>query len=484
MTSMILPSAPRGRSAPPPKAGPTILTNLALTTLLLGAFLSIADFFIVNVALTDIQARLHPSTATLEMVVTGYGVPYALLLVAGGRLGDAFGRKTMFMTGMTAFTIASVACGLAPTAGVLVATRVVQGASAAMMVPQVLASIQATTTGERRLRALGWFGATAGLAAVVGQVVGGWLVSADLGGSGWRPIFLVNLPIGLLGLVLAQRSVPNTRSDNPARHDWAGTALLGIALLALLVPLMEGRVLGWPTWTWVLLAVAPVALVAFVAVERGIEQRGGVPLVPPSLVAVPSMARGLLMVVPFFGGFGAFMFCYTVTAQVGLGLEAVETGLLIAPMAVTFLVASLVTPRLVARFDRSVMTFGALLQVAGLAWTALVISGQWPDVSLVSLAAAMCVAGLGQGLVASPLFGVVLSHVPPMSAGAGSGVLATTQQTALALGVATLGNLFLQLSPNPRADMGNAFATVLVIQLAVGVLVAVLTRTLPRRSVD
>jgi len=278
--------------------------------------------------------------------------------------------------------------------------------------------------------------------------------------------------------------VPHPRSDTPARHDWAATTLLAVALLALLVPLMEGRVLGWPAWTWVSLCLAPIALVAFVVVERRIELRGGVPLVPPALVAVPSMARGLLIVVPFFGGFGAYMFCYTVTAQVGLGLEAVETGLLIAPMAVAFLLASLVTPRLVARFDRGVMTFGAMLQVIGLAWTASIVSSQWPDVSLVSLSVAMSVAGLGQGLVASPLFGMVLSHVPPASAGAGSGVLATTQQTALALGVATLGNLFLELAPNPRADLGHAFATILVIQLCVGALVAVLTRTLPRRSVN
>jgi MFS family permease len=466
------------RPAAAPSATPS-LSNVALGTLLLGAFLSIADFFIVNVAPGDIRSTLSASTGTLEMVVTGYGVTYALLLVGGGRLGDAFGRRRMFMSGMAAFTVASLLCGLAPTAGALVAMRILQGGSAAMMVPQVLATVQATTTGAHRLRALGWFGATAGLAAVVGQVVGGYLVSADLAGTGWRPIFLVNIPIGIAGLLLAARVVPDTRSDNPARHDWGGTGLLALALLTLLVPLMEGRSYDWPLWSWVSLAVSPFAFLAFIRHERGLELRGGVPLVPPSLVRVPSMARGLLIGLPFFAGFGGFMFVYTVMAQTGLGLEAVETGLVIAPMAVAFLAASLVTPRLVVRLDRSIITLGALLQAVGLGLTAWVVAGAWPDVNLGLLAITMTVAGLGQGLVASPLFGVILSHVPPASAGAGSGVLATTQQTALALGVATLGNLFLGFH-----DQGRGFAVVLSIQIVVALGIALMSRALPRRSID
>jgi MFS family permease len=487
MTAAVARTTSSTRASTRPRVGPTagvppgVLSSLALGTLLLGAFLSMADFFIVNVALGDIQTSLHASAATLEMVVTGYGVVYALLLVAGGRLGDAVGRKPMFVGGMAAFTVASLACGLAPTAPSLVAMRVVQGASAAMMVPQVLATVQATTTGQRRLRALGWFGATAGMAAVVGQVVGGYLVSADLAGAGWRPIFLVNIPVGLVGLALAVRVVPDSRSATPARHDRPGTALLGVALLSLLVPLMEGRVYGWPAWSWLSLAVSAVAFTGFVVVERRLERRGGVPLVPLTLVRMPSMARGLVMVVLFFGGFGGFMFVYTVTAQVGLGLKAIDTGLLLAPMAGTFLLASLVSPRLVVRLDRSVITIGLLLQAAGLGGAAALMAGQWPEVSLVALASTLALAGFGQGMVASPLFGTVLSHVPPSSAGAGSGVLTTTQQSAMALGIATLGNLFLHVARDPAKDMGRGFATVLVIQVAIALVVAGLSRTLPRR---
>ena len=276
-----------------PMTDRTRLTSLGLATVLLGAFLSIADFFIVNVALPTIDGDLHASEATLELVVAGYGIPYALLLVLGGRLGDLHGRRRLFMLGMASFTVWSLLCGLAPTASSLVVFRAIQGASAALMVRQVLATIQAACDGQRRARALGFFGATAGIAAVVGQLAGGALVSADIAGTGWRPIFLVNVPLGLLGLVLAWRHVPATRADAPARIDTRGTALLAAAILALLVPLTEGRALGWPVWTWFVLAAFVPAAAAFVAVERRLEARGGHPLVPPSLMQLAGMRRGL-----------------------------------------------------------------------------------------------------------------------------------------------------------------------------------------------
>ncbi|HSR24615.1 MAG TPA: MFS transporter, partial [Candidatus Eisenbacteria bacterium] len=271
------------------------ISTPALLAVLVGAFLASADFFVVNVALSDIGARLHASTAVLELVVAGYGVTYALLLVVGGRLGDAFGRKRLFLAGMAAFTLSSLACGLAPTAGTLVGSRIVQGAAAALMVPQVLATVQATTSGPHRLRAMALFGATGGAASVVGQLVGGLLVSADLAGSGWRPIFLVNVPIGLAALVVAPRLVPDTRSPAAAPVDKSGTLLLAATVLALLVPLSEGRALGWPVWSRVLLGATPLLAAALVAVELRHERNGRLALVPPSLVRMPSMTRGLAL---------------------------------------------------------------------------------------------------------------------------------------------------------------------------------------------
>ncbi len=457
----------------------TTLSRLGLATVLLGAFLSIADFFIVNVALPTIDSRLHASPATLELVVAGYGVPYALLLVLGGRLGDLFGRRRLFMLGMASFTVFSLLCGIAPTAVALVAFRAAQGASAALMVPQVLATIQAACDGQRRARAIGLYGATAGVAAVAGQLAGGALVATNIAGTGWRPIFLVNVPLGLAGLALAWRMVPATRSTEPARVDAPGTVLLAAAVLALLVPLTEGRALGWPSWSWVLLGLFAPAAAAFAVVERRLERSGGHPLVPPSLLRLPGMRRGLAIAVPFFAGFGAFMFVSAITLQTGAHFGPLRSGLALVPMAVAFLGASLVTARLTARYGRRVLGAGAVLQGVGLAGLAATLLAAWPHVDPLNLAPAMAVAGVGQGLVMSPLFGFVLAGVPAARAGVGSGILTTTQQSALALGVATLGSLFLSLSPAGSLGIRDAFVVVLAVQTVVAAAVAVGSRALP-----
>jgi EmrB/QacA subfamily drug resistance transporter len=475
---------PTGRTAAPGgQPGPAVgapqgLSSIGLTVVLVGVLLPMLDFFIVNVALPTIDADLGASQPMLELVVSGYASAYALLLVLGGRLGDSLGRKRLFLAGMAAFTLTSLLCGIAPDAVVLVAGRIAQGASAAMMVPQVLATIQAATTGDRRARALGRYGATGGLAAVLGQVLGGALVSANIDGTGWRPIFLVNVPIGLVGLVLARKYVPDTRHGNAARVDGRGTVLLGLTVLSLLIPLTEGRSLGWPAWSIALLAAAPLFATAFGLAELRIERAGRTPLVPPSLLQHASMRRGLLLALPFFAGFGAFMFCYALLVQQGLHDSALTAGLGLAPMAATFLFASLSTSRLLARYGAKVLAAGALLQAAGLAVLVVTVYYGWPGLSVLLLAPGLAIAGLGQGLVMSPLFGVVLSEVPPASAGAGSGVLTTTQQTALALGVATLGSMFLAMADD-GTGVRTGFIIVLAIQIAIAFAVAGGARRLP-----
>ncbi|NIH77558.1 MFS transporter [Amycolatopsis viridis] len=434
------------------------LTRGGLATVLLGAALAPIDLFIVNVALPTINADLHTTTATLEWIVAGYGIAFALLLVIGGRLGDALGHRRVFSLGLAAFTLTSLVCGIAPTAGVLVAARIAQGAAAALMVPQVLSIIQATTSGEQRSRTIGYYGATGGIAMVVGQLLGGVLVSADLAGSGWRPIFLVNVPIGLAGLVLARRLLPETRAHDPLGVDGRGTALLGLTLLTLLVPLMEGRALGWPVWCWVLLGAFPFAAAAFVHVERRLEARGVTPLLPPSVVRMPSMRRGLTVAVPFFVGFGGFLFVYALTLQDGLRLGPLASGLALTPMAVAFLVMSLLSSRFVARLGRNVIVLGTTVQVIGLLALIGAVLAFWPQVTVLTLVPGMLITGAGQGLTGPTLFRVVLSRVPAGSAGAGSGMLTTTQQSSLALGVATLGTLFAALT----GPFGMAGALVLV----------------------
>jgi EmrB/QacA subfamily drug resistance transporter len=470
---------PAGTGRPDQASGaPQGLNSIGLTVVLIGVLLPMLDFFIVNVALPTIDADLRASQPMLELVVSGYATAYALLLVLGGRLGDSLGRKRLFLIGMAAFTLTSLACGLAPSALMLVIGRIAQGASAAMMVPQVLATIQAATTGERRARALGRYGATGGLAAVLGQVLGGLLVSANIDGTSWRPIFLVNVPIGLAGLVLARKYVPDTRHGNAARVDGHGTVLLGLTVLAVLVPLTEGRSLGWPAWTIALLAAAPLIAAGFGLAEIRVERAGRTPLVPPSLLRHASMRRGLLLALPFFAGFGAFMFCYALLVQQGLHDSALTAGVGLVPMAITFLLASLSTSRLLARYGSKVLAAGGLLQAAGLVVLAVTVYLGWPGLSVALLAPGLAIAGLGQGLVMSPLFGVVLSEVPPSEAGAGSGVLTTTQQTALALGVATLGSMFLALASD-GTGVRTGFIAVLAIQLVIAFAVAGGARRLP-----
>lgn len=468
-----LTSAPTRHDHPTP-----VLGTLGLFTVLLGAALPLIDFFIVNVALPTIDRDLAAGPAVLELVVAGYGVSYAVLLVLGGRLGDMVGRRRLFLIGMAAFGLTSLACGLAPDAWTLVGARVAQGAASALMLPQVLATIQATTAGPRRAKAMGLYGATAGLSMVAGQIIGGVLVAADVAGTGWRSIFLVNVPVALLGLVLAARSVPETRSDRPAPVDIPGTLLLGVSLITLLAPLTEGRAAGWPLWTWISLGVFPFAAAAFFLTERAADRRGEVPLVPPSLLRLDSLRRGLALVLPFSVGFGGFMFVIAVALQQGLRMGPVTAGLALVPMAAAFFVASLAGPRLVGRYASRVVTAGALIQVVGVTVLAATVWWDWSGLGIAALAPGTAIAGFGQGLQLPVLFRIVLSDVPANRAGVGSGVMATTQQAALALGVATLGSLFLSL--NSSMGMREALAVTLLLQLGAVVITAVLSLRLPR----
>jgi MFS family permease len=445
------------------------LSALGLAILLCGAFLPMLDFFIVNVALPTIDSTLHGSAPTLELVVAGYGTAYALFLIVGGRLGDAYGRRTVFTLGLAGFTVTSLLCGLAPDIHVLVGARIAQGASSALIVPQVLATFHATLDGPHRARALGLYGATAGIASAAGQLIGGLLVTANIAGETWRPIFLVNVPFGVAVLLAARRFVPDTRSPNPASVDLLGTGLFGLTMISLLVPLTEGHSLGWPLWTWLVLAVSPISAFATFRVERRTERTGGHPLLPPSLLALPSMRRGIALGLPFFLGFGAFMFVFALTVQDGLHEDALHSGLAITPLAVTFLAGSLLTPRLIARYGRGVVTAGAVLQALSLASLAAVVLDEWPRVSLLELAPSLAVAGFGQSLVFGSLFRIVLADVPAHLAGIGSGVMVTMQQSGFALGVATLGSLFIAMENH---DMSGAFGVVVGVQALIAIFVA------------
>ncbi|WP_242585136.1 MFS transporter [Streptomyces sp. MST-110588] len=469
-------ASPPRTTAPTP--APPRLTPLGLGTVLLGAALPMVDFFIVNVALPTIDRDLHAGPALLEMVVAGYGVAFAVLLVLGGRLGDMVGRRRLFLWGLAAFGVTSLACGVAPGPWTLVAARAGQGAAAALLLPQVLATIQAATSGQRRAKAVSLYGGTAGVASAVGQVLGGALVAADLAGSGWRSVFLVNVPVAVVALLLALRTVPETRSPQPARVDGPGTVLLAVTLITLLLPLTEGRAAGWPLWSWVMLAVFPFTAVAFLVVERRAERRGGTPLVPPSLLRIASVRSGLTMILPFTLGFGGFMFVVAIALQDGLRYGPMAAGVALAPLCVAFFAASLAGPRLVARFGRRVVITGSLIQATGLLALALTVRAGWPDISVAGLAPSMAVLGMGQGLLLPVLLRVVLSELPAAQAGVGGGVMVTTQQSGMALGVATLGTLFLSLLPS--LGMRDALLIAVLTQFAVVAVTTALGLRLPR----
>jgi MFS family permease len=465
------PASPTPITSPP---APARLGPLGLFTTLLCVSMLMIDVFVVNVALPTIDRDLDAGPALLELVVAGYAVAIAVMLVLGGRLGDMFGRRRLLLAGVGAFGLASLACGLAPNAWTLVGARVVQGAAAALVQPQVLGTIQAATQGQRRARALGLYGATAGLSMTAGQILGGLLVAADIGGTGWRSVFMVNVPVVLVALVLVARSVPETRADRPAPIDLPGTGLLAVSLVALLLPLTEGRATGWPLWTWVSLAVVPVAAAAFFVVERRAERTGStVPLVPPGLLALPGMRRGLPLLGLSVAGFGGFIFVMALAFQQGLGFGPVRAGGALVPYALAFFVASIAGPRLGALFGTRVVSYGGVLHVVGVAALVVTVLRDWPDLGWLELAPGLVVAGFGQGMQMPVLFRIVLADVPPERAGVGAGVMATVQQSSMAVGVALLGAIFLAMIPSD--GMREALAWALAAQLAAAVVTTALS---------
>ncbi|MFF7638521.1 MFS transporter [Kitasatospora sp. NPDC008050] len=477
------PSLQGPNAAPKPSAGPEPaaagLSGIALVVVLTGYALSIVDASIVNVALTSIGDNLHGGSAALELVVSGYGLSYALGLVLGGRLGDAFGRRRLYAYGLTAFTVTSALCGLAPTIEFLVAARLLQGAAAAMLVPQVLATIQAATQGPARARAIGMYGATAALGMVTGQILGGLLVSLDVAGIGWRSVFAINVPIGVAALLLVRR-IPATRADAKPGFDPVGTVLFGVTMICVLAVVVAGPDLGWPLWLWSLLAVAAVAAVALVRAERALEARGGSPLLSPSVLSHPGMRRGLAAMMPFSASFGAFLFVYALIAQGHFGFDGLASGGVLMPFAAAFFVVTLFTPRIAAALGSRIVTLGALVQGTGLLLLALVIWLGWPHPSLALVLVGIGLFGVGAALIGPTLFRTILADVPPAQAGMGSGVLVTSQQMATALGATVGGTLYVSLA----GWLSTASATVLVLALlgCFSVTVLVISLKLPDPS--
>jgi MFS family permease len=405
----------------------------ALATVAAAQFLAVADAFIVNVAIPSIRADLHASGAEIQAIIAVYQIAYAALVITGGRLGDIFGRKRIFLTGVIGFTLASLWCGLALGAPMLIFARGVQGGAAAMMVPQVLASIHTLFPDAARARAFAIFGVAIGLGAAVGFIAGGWLVALNLAGMGWRSIFGVNVPIGIAIVVAASLLMPAMPRSANTRLDLPGAAVLLAGLLGLIVPLMLGREFGWSWWVWVMMAAGAITLAAFLRLERAIERRGGMPLIDLALLDDRVFTAGTCATFCFFLGNLSFYFVLTLYLQNGLGFSAFNAALTVLPLAFAFVAGS--------RLGGGRLIEGCVVQALGLAATALLIATvRHPTMPPLMLP--LVVFGYGQGTVLAPLFSTVLTNVRHAHAGSGAGILTTTQQIANGTGVVLVGAVY------------------------------------------
>ncbi|WP_323638648.1 MFS transporter [Pectobacterium polonicum] len=424
---------------------PTLAVNsppwLGLSVLLMAGFVTIFDLFVVNVAIPNMQADLGASFAQIGFIVAGYELAFGVLLITGGRLGDMFGRRRLFVVGMAGFTIASALCGLAPGAGLLIGARILQGLAAALLFPQVYASIRVNFNGHDSRRAFGLLGMTLGLAAIAGQVLGGWLVHANLFGLGWRSIFLINVPIGLLAIVTA-RLIPESYTPQRPSLDWTGVVLVSVGLTLLLVPLIEGPGQGWPAWCLWMLVAAVALLGIFYRQQERRQMAGHLPLVDMRLLAQRRFLLGVLLVLLVYSTSSSFFLCFALLVQTGLGLDPFIAGSIFAPCSVGFVLASLAAPRLIARWGTSAIIVGALVYAVaiGLLVTQVQIAGA--DLVATRLIPVLIIVGAGQGFIMTPLLNLVLGFVDGPQAGMASGVISTVQQVGAALGVAVVGILF------------------------------------------
>ena len=429
---------------------------LILAIILTAVFMQLLDTTITMVGVPSIQASLHSSYGEIQLVVAGYMLAFACVLVTGGRLGDTYGRKRMFLWGMLGFTIASAICGAAPDALTLIVARVAQGMCSGLMFPQVLGIIQVVFSKTQRPQAIGLYGATIGLATILGPVTGGGLIDANIAGAGWRSIFYVNVPIGLAALVLGTVVIPESKTA-ATRIDVTGAALLGGGLFLLILPLVIGRDEGWPVWSLCCMAASPFVLVAFVRYEAARSRPDATRLIDLSLFKQRPFSLGLAASLVFFTGIPSFFMILLLTLQQGLGYSPVKAGAVTLGFAGALAIGSARSTAVTKRLGGRVLILGCALMIVG----QLAVLGvmYWAGTGLQGwqLLVPMFAAGAGGGLFIAPVTGVVLAGISAKDAGSASGALATAQQVGAALGIAVVGVIFFALL-GQNADSSSASA--------------------------
>ncbi|RAU30750.1 MFS transporter [Enterobacter sp. RIT418] len=447
-----------------------------LVLLLTGQMLPLIDTSITNVALDSITHSLHATATELELIVALYGVAFAVCLALGSKLGDNHGRRRLFMWGVASFGLASLLCGMAGNIEQLLAARIVQGAGAALIMPQILATLHVTLKGTAHAKAISLFGGIGGIAFIVGQMGGGWLVSADVAGLGWRNAFFINVPICLVVLALSRRYVPETRRETPSRIDWQGTALLAIILCCLLFPMALG-----PQWHWAwplkaaLAAILPLAWLMALSARKK-EREGAHPLIPPRLLQLRSIRFGVLIAMLFFSAWSGFMFCMALTMQTGLGMAPWQSGNSFIALGVTYFVSAWFAPRLIARYRTStILLTGLAIQIVGLLALVATFCTWGMNNTALTLAPATGLVGYGQALIVNSFYRIGMRDIQPDDAGAASAILSTLQQAALGLGPAIFGAILLHALHNHRGDYAQAINVFLCVETGMMLVLAMVT---------
>jgi EmrB/QacA subfamily drug resistance transporter len=466
----------------PPKGSTGVSRWLALAVMLVGPLLGVIDFFIANIGINSIRTSLHAGFGEIELVIAGYGLTYAVCLITGGRLGDIYGRKKIFILGLIGFTSTSALCGLAANATFLVIWRLLQGCTAAVMFPQALSFIHVNFSDSAKRLAFSIYGAALGFGSILGQILGGFLIQANVLGLGWRPIFLINVPIGLATVAVAWLVLRESHSEKPPRLDPIGTVLLSLALFLFSLPFMEGRDAGWPAWAWIALAASVPLFAVFLRWENRLALRGATPLVEPRLLQDRGFLVGIGITCIYFAGHSSMLLVLCLFLQLSLNLNPFQAGLSLAPFSFGFLLGSTFSGKLNGYLGRKSLHVGTAVLAVTLAALALEASSIHGQQSF--LFVFLCfLYGIGRGLVTTPLFNTVLSGVPAQNAGAAAGIVSTAQQVANSVGIAVLGAVAFSVIPHraTAADYAHGFVLSSVVNLFMVGAASILLFLIPKK---
>ncbi|MCT9931423.1 MFS transporter [Planotetraspora sp. A-T 1434] len=470
-------------TAPADEAPPYRWRWAALFVILAAEVMDLLDAVVTNIAAPTMRADLGGTGATIQWLGAAYTLSMAVGLITGGRLGDILGRKRMFLIGALGFTVGSLLCAVAQSPEMLIGSRVIQGLFGAVMLPQGLGMIKEMFPPKEMQTAFGLFGPIMGLSAVGGPILAGWLVGADYFGTGWRMIFLVNLPLGLAAVIAGLRFLPESRSPHPLKLDLPGVILASLGGFLVIYPLVQGREHDWPAWTFVMLAASAVVFAAFGWFESRKSRWGGDPLIVPSLFHKRAFTGGLLTGTVFFSGMAGFILVFNLYTQMGLGYSALKAGLAMVPWSAGMIVGFGMA-QAVQKFGRKVLLTGTLIMTVGVLGVLLTLDMNGMRVTPWQLTPALVVCGIGMGLLMAPFFDIVLAGVEQHETGSASGTLTAVQQLGNALGVALLGTVFFDLLGGvpTGASFEDAMKTTLWVVTGMLVLTFVVAFLLPKHA--